>query len=91
MSWHVVDVKAKKMRSKARALRHACKYFSRGGIFVFNFNVEASVGEKRTDDSDEIIWHCDVSLFAYKAVVPDLIESLFHSLVCCSNISSVEI
>jgi hypothetical protein len=40
VSWHVDDVKTKKMWRKARALRHACKYFARGGIFAFNFNVE---------------------------------------------------
>jgi hypothetical protein len=92
VSWHVVDVKAKNMGSKTRALRHACKYFAREGIFVFNFNMEASLGEKRTNDGDEIVGHCEVNQFAYKAVVPDLIESLFHIKEdCCSLFSSVEI
>jgi hypothetical protein len=80
------------MRNKARALRHACEYFVKGGIFAFNFNAEASVGEKRTDGSDEIVEHYKVDQFAYKAVVPDLIENLFDIKEhCCSLFSSVEI
>jgi hypothetical protein len=49
VSWHVIDVKTKKMQSKVRASRHACKckYFARGGVSAFNFNVKVSVGEKK--------------------------------------------
>jgi len=56
-----------------------------GGVFAFDFNVEASVGD---NDGDEVVGHSEVDQSADEAVMPNLVKSLFHTKEDCGGLFS---